>query len=58
MGKADPLDLRRLKTYPIARRKNLVDSGDFGYLANPRSAVDLINSLPDIYAGRDRKSVV
>ena len=58
MGKATPLDLRRLKTYPIARRKNLVDSADFGYLANPGRAADLINSLPDIYAGRDLRALI
>ena len=58
MGKATPLDLRRLKTYPIARRKNLVDSADFGFLADPRKAVDLINSFPDIYAGRDLRTLI
>jgi hypothetical protein len=58
MGKATPLDLRRLKTYPIARRKNLVDSADFGFLANPGRAVDFINSLPDIYAGRDLRALI
>ncbi len=58
MGKAIPLDLRRLKTYPIARRKNLVDSADFGFLANPAKAADLINSLPDIYAGRDLRALI
>ena len=58
MGKAIPLDLRRLKTYPIARRKNLVDSADFGFLADPAKAADLINSLPDIYAGRDLRALI
>jgi len=58
MGKATPIDLRRLKTYPIARRKNLVDSADFGFLANPARAADLINSLPDIYAGRDLRALI
>lgn len=58
MGKATPLDLRRLKTYPIARRKNLVHARDFGSLADPRKAADLINSLPDIYAGRDLRALI
>jgi hypothetical protein len=58
MGKADPIDLRRLKTYPIARRKNLVDAADFGSLANPAKAADLINSLPAIYAGRDLRALI
>jgi hypothetical protein len=58
MRKATPLDLRRLKTYPISRRKNLVDSADFGYLANPGKAVDFINSLPDIYAARDLRALI
>jgi hypothetical protein len=58
MAKATWVDLQGLKTYPIRRRKNLVDASDFGTLANPRSAADLINSLPRIYAGRDLRALI
>ena len=36
MAKVDPLDLRGLKTYSIARRRNLVSLRDFGTLADGR----------------------
>ena len=52
MPKTTPIDLRGLKTYPIAKRRNLVHIKDFGTLAKGRAAADLINSLPDIYAER------
>jgi hypothetical protein len=58
MAKATSVDLQGLKTYPIRRRKNLVDASDFGTLASPRSAADLINSLPRIYAGRDLRTLI
>lgn len=58
MTKAKPLDLRRLRTHPIARRRNLVDGRDFGTLADGRAAADFINSLPSIYAGRDLRTLI
>lgn len=58
MAKARPLDLRGLKTYPIARRRNLVQVGAFARLADGPGAADLINSLPDIYAGRDLRELI
>jgi hypothetical protein len=58
MAKVDPLDLRGLKTYSIARRRNLVSLRDFGTLADGRKAADFINSLPSIYAGRDLRTLV
>src|ERR1043165_5357127 len=58
MAKVDPIDLRGLKTYSIARRRNLVSLRDFGTLADGRKAADFINSLPSIYAGRDLRSLV
>lgn len=51
-----PIDLSGLRTYPIAKRRNLVHVRDFGSLA--RSAGDLLRSLPDIYAGRDLRALV
>ena len=58
MPKTTPIDLRGLKTYPIAKRRNLVHIKDFGTLAKGRAAADLINSLPDIYAGRDLRTLI
>jgi hypothetical protein len=58
MAKANPIDLKGLKTYPIAKRKNLVHVRDFGTLADGRGAADLINSFPNIYAGRDFRELV
>jgi hypothetical protein len=58
MAKADPLDFRGLKTYSIAERRNLVNIGDFGSLADGGKAADLLNSLPSIYAGRDLRALV
>lgn len=58
MAKVDPIDLRGLKTYSIARRRNLVSLRDFGTLADGRQAADFINSLPSIYAGRDLRALV
>ena len=58
MAKVDPIDLRGLKTYSIARRRNLVKLRDFGTLADGRKAADFINSLPSIYAARDLRTLV
>ncbi len=58
MAKITPLDLRKLKTYPIARRRNLVTAKDFGVLAKGKGAADFINSLPAIYGGRDLRVLV
>ena len=58
MAKVDPLDLRGLKTYSIARRRNLVNLRDFGTLADGRKAADFINSLPSIYAARDLRALI
>lgn len=58
MARKPPVDLRRLKTYPLAKRRSLVRGADFGTLADGRRAADFINSLPDIYAGRDLRELV
>jgi hypothetical protein len=58
MAKADPIDLQGLKTYSIARRRNLVSLRDFGTLADGRKAADFINSLPSIYAARDLRALI
>jgi len=58
MAKANPIDLKGLKTYSISKRKNLVHVRDFGTLADGRGAADLINSFPNIYAGRDLRTLI
>src|SRR5258706_8004661 len=58
MAKVEPIDLQGLKTYSIAKRRNLVNLRDFGTLAKGRSAADFINSLPSIYGGRDLRALV
>lgn len=58
MPKISPIDLRKLRTYPISKRRNLVDIKDFGGLAKGAAAADFINSLPDIYAGRDLRALI
>jgi hypothetical protein len=58
MAKVNPIDLQGLKTYSIARRRNLVSLRDFGTLADGRKAADFINSLPSIYAARDLRALI
>jgi hypothetical protein len=58
MAKVDPIDLQGLKTYSIAKRRNLVSLRDFGTLADGRKAADFINSLPSIYAARDLRALI
>jgi hypothetical protein len=58
MANVDPIDLQGLKTYSIAKRRNLVKVRDFGTLADGRKAADFINSLPSIYAGRDLRALI
>lgn len=50
----EPTDLRKLHTYPLASRENLVTVTQFAGLAEPSgSAADFIASLPRILAGED-----
>ena len=58
MAKVKPVSLKGLKTYPLDKRKSLVDARDFGTLADGAGAVDFINSLPRIYAGRDLRALI
>jgi hypothetical protein len=58
MANIDPIDLQGLKTYSIAKRRNLVNLRDFGTLADGRKAADFINSLPSIYAARDLRALI
>ncbi len=54
-----PIDLNRIKTYPFSQRKSKVSVDDFastwkkgGYF------LDFLDSLPDIFAGSDIKSII
>lgn len=49
-------DLKKIKTYSLAERENMVDIGDFASLPEPGASVgELIRSFPDILAGSDFK---
>lgn len=52
-----PLDFRKLKTYSIAKRKNLVSHHNFGTLKHAKIG-QFIDSLPNIYAGKDLKNLI
>ncbi|MHC4605385.1 MAG: GSU2086 family protein [Planctomycetota bacterium] len=47
-----------LRTYPIRRRKSLVSVKDFGRPTSGRGAAEVLNSLPDIYAGKNLRTLV
>jgi len=50
----EPVDLGKLRTYPLAERKSLVSVEQFAGLVEPSgSAAELLASLPDILAGKD-----
>jgi len=57
--KFKPIDLSRLKTYSITGRKSKVSETDFAKTwAKGCSLSDFIDSLPDILAAKDLKSVI
>jgi len=57
--KFKPIDLSRLKTYPVSERKSKVSTADFAKtLSKGCSFSDFIDSLPDILAGKDLKAVI
>ena len=50
----EPIDLRKLRTYPLAERENRVSVSEFARRAEPSgSAAEFLASLPDILAGKD-----
>lgn len=50
----DPVDLGKVRTYPLSSRENLVHVRDFAQLTEPgQSAADFLNSLPNILAAKD-----
>jgi len=56
--KAEPIDLSKILTYPLASRPSKVTADDFAKpLANDSSTKELINSLPDILAARELRDL-
>jgi hypothetical protein len=57
-GPPDPLDLRGVRTYPLASRKSQVTRADFGRpLPRGASVRDLLEALPRILGGRALRSL-
>jgi hypothetical protein len=54
----EPFDLRRVRTRPLAARRNLVRVAQFGKAVPPSaSARDLYESLPDVLGARDLRAL-
>jgi deoxyhypusine synthase len=52
------IDLSRVRTYPLARRRSMVDRTSLAKLPKPGMRVaELLDALPDILAGRDLKVI-
>ena len=57
--KFKPLDLSQLKTYPLSERESKVSTADFAKTwQKGTSFKDFIDSLPDILAGSDIKTII
>jgi hypothetical protein len=53
-----PIDLSRVRTYPLAHRKSKVASAALGSIPDPhRSIADFLAGLPDILAARDLRAI-
>jgi hypothetical protein len=56
--KTDPLDLKRVTTYPLASRQSKVTVGDFARPVNAAgSLTEFLDGLPNILAGREIKEL-
>lgn len=54
----EPLDLTRVRTYPIADRTNKVHVRDFGRPVGPGASVrEALEALPNFLAARDLRRV-
>jgi len=52
------IDLSRVRTYPLSRRRSIVDRSSFAKPPRPGMRVaELVDSLPDILAGRNLKAI-
>ncbi|MGD2080983.1 MAG: hypothetical protein PVJ36_07630 [Nitrospirota bacterium] len=58
MKRYRPVSLRKIKTYPLSRRKSKVARGELGALHSPGDSFGkFFGGLPDILAARDLKAV-
>jgi deoxyhypusine synthase len=56
--KAEPIDLSKISTYPLASRPSKVTADDFARpLTNDSSTKEFLNSLPDILAARELREL-
>lgn len=56
--KAEPIDLSKISTYPLASRPSKVTADDFAKpLTTASSTTEFLNSLPDILAARDLREI-
>ncbi|MGQ9630803.1 MAG: hypothetical protein ACUVXI_10915 [bacterium] len=53
-----PVDLKKVRTYPIAQRKSKVNVRDFADIERLRVSPGFIEGLPEILAGNDFREVV
>lgn len=53
-----PINLAKIKTYPIKKRKNLVNIGQFGDAIESKEFGRFIDSLPKILAANDLRSLI
>lgn len=51
-------DLRKLRTYPIAKRRNLVRLRDFGSVTDGAAAAGFLRSLPDILGAKALRDLI
>lgn len=57
--KFEPLDLSRVKTYPLSDRKSIVSSADFAKTWQKGSSFqDFLNGLPNILAGSQIRDII
>jgi len=58
-GGHPPLDVQRLRTHPLAKRKNLVTHKDFASLVEPGKELGrFLASFPNLLAGKDFRALV
>jgi hypothetical protein len=57
--KFEPIDLSRIKTYPLSQRKSKVSAGDFASVWQKGAGFkDFLKGLPDILAGNQIRTVI
>lgn len=57
--KFEPIDLSKVKTYPLSNRKSKVSTAEFAKIWQKGSDFkDFLDTLPDILAGNDLKTII